>query len=117
VVLPARPAGTASFSSVWPKSNSSQPDLDRLSSNLTSQRLDKLENAGLITRDIDRTDRRRVDVQLTPAGVELVDSLLAGLMEHDTKILAQGLTPAEQRKLRGLLRKLLLSLEPWDAEG
>lgn len=82
-----------------------------------SQRLDKLENARLITRDIDRTDRRRVDVQLTPAGVELVDSLLAGLMEHDTKVLEQGLTPAEQRKLRGLLRKLLLSLEPWDAEG
>jgi DNA-binding MarR family transcriptional regulator len=82
-----------------------------------SQRLDKLENAGLITRDVDRTDRRRVDVELTPAGVELVDSLLAGLMEHDTKILAQALTPVEQRKLRSLLRKLLLSLEPWDTEG
>jgi DNA-binding MarR family transcriptional regulator len=82
-----------------------------------SQRLDKLENAGLITRDIDRTDRRRIDVQLTPAGVELVDSMLSGLMEHDTKILAQALTAAEQRKLRVLLRKLLLSLEPWDAEG
>jgi DNA-binding MarR family transcriptional regulator len=82
-----------------------------------SQRLDRLENAGLITRDIDRSDRRRVDVQLTPAGVELVDSLLAGLMEHDTKVLAQALTLAEQRKLRTLLRKLLLTLEPWDTEG
>jgi DNA-binding MarR family transcriptional regulator len=81
-----------------------------------SQRLDKLENAGLITRDIDRGDRRRIDVQLTPAGVELVDSLLAGLMEHDTEI-TQALTLSEQRKLRVLLRKLLLSLEPWDTEG
>jgi DNA-binding MarR family transcriptional regulator len=82
-----------------------------------SQRLDKLENAGLITRDIDRTDRRRIDVQLTSAGVELVDSMLADLMDHDTKVLAQALTPAEQRKLRILLRKLLLSLEPHDVEG
>jgi hypothetical protein len=32
-------------------------------------------------------------------------------------VLAQALTPAEQRKLRTLLRKLLLSLEPSDAEG
>lgn len=82
-----------------------------------SQRLDKLENAGLITRDIDRTDRRRIDVQLTPSGVELVDSLLADLMDHDSKVLAQALTLAEQRKLRALLRKLLLSLESGDAQG
>ena len=31
-----------------------------------SQRLDKLERAGLVTRHIDVSDRRRVDVQLTP---------------------------------------------------
>ncbi|WP_224401162.1 MarR family winged helix-turn-helix transcriptional regulator [Pseudonocardia sp. ICBG1034] len=82
-----------------------------------SQRLDKLEKAGFVTRHVDVNDRRRVDVELTPVGVELVDGLLSGLMDRDAQVLAQGLTPAEQRRLRALLRKLLLSLEPHDSEG
>ncbi len=82
-----------------------------------SQRLDKLERAGLITRHVDTSDRRRVDVELTPAGVELVDALLEGLMSHDTKVLADALTPTEQRRLSALLRKLLMSLEPTDSHG
>ncbi len=81
-----------------------------------SQRLEKLEKAGLVTRHVDTEDRRRVDVQLTPAGVELVDSMLADLMDHDTQLLASVLTAAEQARLRQLLRKLLLGLEPPDPE-
>lgn len=77
-----------------------------------SQRLDKLERAGLVTRHVDVDDRRRVDVELTPAGVELIDSMLADLMEHDSALLASALTPPEQDRLRQLLRKLLLTLEP-----
>lgn len=77
-----------------------------------SQRLDKLERAGLLTRHVDTSDRRRVDVELTPAGVELVDTVLVDLMEHDEKVLADALTPTEQRRLTSLLRKLLTSLEP-----
>lgn len=77
-----------------------------------SQRLEKLERSGLITRHVDVEDRRRVDVELTPAGVELVDSMLADLMDHDAQVLSDALTPAEQERLRQLLRKLLLSLEP-----
>ena len=77
-----------------------------------SQRLDKLERAGLITRHVDPGDRRRVDVELTPAGMELVDSLLTDLMDHDTQVLAAALDDHEQETLRRLLRKLLLSLEP-----
>lgn len=77
-----------------------------------SQRLDKLEKAGLVTRHVDTADRRRVDVELTAEGVELVDSVLAGLMEHDSRALDGALTPDEQDQLRALLRKLLLTLEP-----
>ncbi|MEJ2861521.1 MarR family winged helix-turn-helix transcriptional regulator [Actinomycetospora flava] len=77
-----------------------------------SQRLDKLEKAGLVTRHVDTADRRRVDVELTAAGVELVDSVLAGLMEHDSRVLDDALTGPEQDRLRQLLRKLLLTLEP-----
>jgi DNA-binding MarR family transcriptional regulator len=77
-----------------------------------SQRLDKLEKAGLVTRHVDVDDRRRVDVELTPAGAELIDSVLADLMDHDSTLLASALTPPEQDRLRQLLRKLLLALEP-----
>ena len=77
-----------------------------------SQRLDRLERAGLITRHVDPEDRRRVDVELTRAGMELVDSLLTDLMDHDTQVLAAALDDHEQETLQRLLRKLLLSLEP-----
>ncbi len=77
-----------------------------------SQRLEKLEKAGLVTRHVDTSDRRRVDVELTPAGVALVDSVLADLMDHDARVLSTALTAPEQERLRQLLRKLLLSLEP-----
>jgi DNA-binding MarR family transcriptional regulator len=80
-----------------------------------SQRLERLEKAGLVTRHVDTSDRRRVDVELTPAGVELVDSVLADLMDHDARVLSAALTAGEQDRLRQLLRKLLLSLEPPDA--
>ena len=78
---------------------------------------DKLEKAGLVTRHVDTSDRRRVDVELTPAGVELIDSLLADLMDHDSRVLSVALTGPEQDRLRQLLRKLLLSLEPPDLPG
>jgi DNA-binding MarR family transcriptional regulator len=81
-----------------------------------SQRLEKLERAGLVTRHVDTADRRRVDVQLTPAGVGLVDSLVVGMMDHDDTGLSRALTYTEQRRLRALLRKLLLSLDGATAE-
>lgn len=77
-----------------------------------SQRLDKLERAGLVTRSVDTEDRRRVDVQLTAAGVELVDTVLAELTASDHRIIAEAMEPHEQEMLRSLLRKLLTSLEP-----
>ncbi len=75
-----------------------------------SQRLEKLERAGLITRQVDTGDRRRVEVRLTPAGVELVDSVVADVMEHETKLLDR-LSPDEQVTLVSLLRKLLGEFE------
>jgi DNA-binding MarR family transcriptional regulator len=81
-----------------------------------SQRLEKLERAGLVTRHVDTTDRRRVDVELTSAGVELVDSLAVGMMDHDDRVLSRALTYTEQRRLRALLRKLLLSLDGAESE-
>ena len=84
-----------------------------ISSGGVSQRLDKLERAGLVVRQFHAEDRRRIDVQLTQAGVELVDSTLADLMTHEATLL-DGLTAREQAELRRILKKLLVRFEPLD---
>ncbi len=87
-----------------------------LSSGGVSQRLEKLERAGLVTRHIHSEDRRRIDVELTPAGIELIDSILADLMAHEAKLL-DGLGPAEQDDLRRTLKRLLARFEPLTPAG
>ena len=87
-----------------------------ISSGGVSQRLEKLERAGLVTRHIHTEDRRRVDVQLTPAGVELIDSILADLMGHEAALL-DILAPWEQEDLRRVLKRLLARFEPLSADG
>ena len=82
-----------------------------LSSGGVSQRLEKLERAGLVARHIHSEDRRRIDVELTPAGVELIDSILADLMAHEAKLL-DGLDPADLDDLRRILKRLLARFEP-----
>jgi DNA-binding MarR family transcriptional regulator len=81
-----------------------------------SQRLDKLERAGMVTRHIHPDDRRRIDVELTPVGVQLVDSVLADLMEHESKLLDE-LSDAEQDDLRRTLKRLLARFEHPDHVG
>jgi len=82
-----------------------------ISSGGVSQRLEKLERAGLVTRHIHTEDRRRIDVQLTPVGVELIDSILADLMAHEAALL-DTLAPWEQEDLRRILKRLLTRFEP-----
>jgi DNA-binding MarR family transcriptional regulator len=81
-----------------------------------SQRLDKLERAGMVTRHIHPEDRRRIDVELTPVGMRLVDSVLADLMEHESKLLDE-LSDAEQDDLRRTLKRLLARFEHPDHAG
>lgn len=75
-----------------------------------SQRLDKLEKAGLISRHIHPEDRRRIEVQLTPAGMQLIDDVLADLMAHENTVI-DVLEPADQDELRRLLKILLARFE------
>ena len=49
-------------------------------------------------------------MRLTAAGVELVDSVVADVMEHEMKLLSR-LSPDEQVTLVSLLRKLLGEFE------
>ncbi len=77
-----------------------------------SQRLEKLERAGLISRHLDVNDRRRVDVQLTAEGMQLIDSVFADIIHHENEILGEIFDDVDVDELRGLLRKFLLHFEP-----
>jgi DNA-binding MarR family transcriptional regulator len=84
-----------------------------LTSSGTTKRLDRLEQAGLITRTPDPHDRRGTLITLTDAGRELVDKATAAHLANEHRLLA-ALTGAERDRLADLLRKLLLGLPPRD---
>jgi DNA-binding MarR family transcriptional regulator len=80
-----------------------------LTSSGTTKRLDRLEQAGLITRGPDPEDRRGTLITLTAAGRALIDAVTEAHMENERRLLS-ALTEAEQRRLADLLRKLQLGL-------
>jgi len=87
-----------------------------VTSGAISLRLEKLQRAGLITREFHNSDRRRVNVELTQAGIDLVDSVVVDLLDHETSLL-DTLTDDEQADLRRLLKKLLSRFESADTDG
>jgi DNA-binding MarR family transcriptional regulator len=82
-----------------------------LTSSGTTKRLDRLEQAGLITRGPDPDDRRGTLITLTPKGLELIDSVTGAHLDNERRLLA-SLSESEQRRLADLLRKLRLGLPP-----
>ncbi len=72
-------------------------------------RVDRLEKAGLVERERDPDDRRVVYTCLTPAGLRVVEETAADHFANEARMLT-GLTPDEQRRLAGLLRKLEQSI-------
>jgi DNA-binding MarR family transcriptional regulator len=82
-----------------------------LTSSGTTKRLDRLEQAGLITRAADPDDRRGTLITLTAAGRSLIDAVTEAHLENERRLVS-ALTDAEQRRLGDLLRKLQLSLPP-----
>jgi DNA-binding MarR family transcriptional regulator len=81
-----------------------------LTSSGTTKRLDRLEQAGLITRAPDPDDRRGTQIALTPAGRQLIDDVTAAHLDNERELLS-SLTAAEQQQLADLLRKLRLGLQ------
>jgi DNA-binding MarR family transcriptional regulator len=82
-----------------------------LTSSGTTKRLDRLEQAGLITREPDPQDRRGTLITLTPAGRELIDSVTEAHLANERRLLA-ALPGDEQQQLADLLRALQLGLPP-----
>ena len=71
-----------------------------------TQRLDKLEHAGLVRREGDERDGRVVHVVLTARGRRLVDRIFVELMRQEQTILGP-LTRKERQTLSILLRRWL----------
>jgi DNA-binding MarR family transcriptional regulator len=80
-----------------------------LTSSGTTKRLDRLEQAGLVARAPDPTDRRGTLIALTDKGRELIDGLTPAHLANEDRLLA-ALSAGEREQLAGLLRKLLLGL-------
>jgi len=83
--------------------------LQSKSATMTS-RLDKLEQAELVRRLPDPSDRRALLVELTAGGRELVERVMASLLQIRTDQI-HPLSATERRQLVELLRKLSLVLE------
>ncbi|MDJ0657568.1 MAG: MarR family transcriptional regulator [Xanthomonadales bacterium] len=77
-----------------------------LSTGAMTNRLDGLEDRGLIQRKADRADRRRTIIQLTLAGRKLVEKA-AGSRFQSADAILQNLDDGERRQLDQLLDKLL----------
>jgi DNA-binding MarR family transcriptional regulator len=81
-----------------------------LTSGSTTNRIDRLEAAGLIRRLDDPDDRRGVLVELTAVGLRRVEAALERHLAIERELLS-ALTAPQQEQLVGLLRKLVIALD------
>src|SRR5258705_3266818 len=80
-----------------------------ISSGGMTNRLDRLERAGLVERRPDPNDRRGKLIALTAAGKRAIDDLIGPMVALEAQLISV-LTPAEQKTLNALLKKLLAGL-------
>ena len=85
-------------------------DITMLTSGAMTNRIDRLEEQGLVRRRDDPGDRRKVLVALTPRGLELIDD--AAEVRFDAAMEAlEGLSPRQRSALSDLLRLVLTAHE------
>ena len=78
-----------------------------LTSGAMTNRLDRLEESGMVERTPDPDDRRGIIIQLTPTGKDLVDEAAKVRFEQANDAVS-ALTSSERRQLAALLRKLVV---------
>jgi DNA-binding MarR family transcriptional regulator len=75
-----------------------------------TNRLDRLESAGLISREPNPASRRSLLVSLTDEGLRAVDATVTEHVANEERLLS-GLSAAQRGRLDDLLRRLLASFE------
>jgi DNA-binding MarR family transcriptional regulator len=81
-----------------------------LSSGAMTNRVDRLEQAGLVKRAPDPNDRRGVLVELTPVGLRTWEETLRAGAANEA-LIAAALSKDEKRQLNALLRRLMREFE------
>ncbi|MEV6276847.1 MarR family transcriptional regulator [Nocardia sp. NPDC051832] len=79
-----------------------------VTSGAITQRLDRLEERGLVTRSRSASDGRGIQVTLTDEGRALIDKALPDHLATEERLLST-LTPAQRTRLAATLRALLES--------
>jgi DNA-binding MarR family transcriptional regulator len=80
-----------------------------------TNRLDRLESAGLLRRLPDPSDRRALQVELTESGWQAWQDSV-GVQAQKEALVASALDPEEKELLNGLLRRLMRQFEEGQAE-
>jgi DNA-binding MarR family transcriptional regulator len=81
-----------------------------LSSGAMTNRLDQLEEAGLIRRLPDLTDRRSIQVELTPPGQKAYRQPTFAAAAKEA-LVASALNEREREQLNGYLRRMMVAFE------
>lgn len=89
-------------------------DSTMISSGGMTNRLDRLEKAGLVERHPNPSDRRGTIVALTDKGLTLIEEALAAHIENEARIVAM-LSEADKHALNLLMEKLLSGIETLDS--
>ncbi len=82
-----------------------------VTSGAMTNRINRLSSRGLVKRQSDPLDGRRVTVALTAAGKRLVDETFADFVDRESHVLAD-MSPRDRQTLGALLRQLSISIEP-----
>jgi DNA-binding MarR family transcriptional regulator len=89
-----------------------------LSSGAMTNRLDRLEEAGLIVRVPNADDRRGILVEITEEGMRVWHESVGVQADKEALITAAALDAGEREELNGFLRRLMLAFERSEgAEG
>ena len=87
-----------------------------LSSGAMTNRIDRLEEAGLVRRRPDPNDRRGVLVEMTEKGRETYERAV-GVQAKKEELVASALDDGEKKQLNDLLRRLMLEFERRERAG